>query len=219
MRASACTCTIVVAHASRSPTAHRWAVRSTGGRYPGPAVTWLGAGVRVVVCGAGVVGMCCAYELAERGQDVVVVDAGAVGAGASAGNAGWVTPYLAVPRAAPGAVAAGLRSLVSRDGPARVRPPAEPGFAAWLVGFLRASRPGPSTRATAELQALARRAPGDVDSLLERGVGFEHHADGLGVVFRDQDRLAAFDRQVDTMRSLGYDGRVSVHRGGDIASY
>jgi D-amino-acid dehydrogenase len=48
----------------------------------------------VTVIGAGVVGLSCAYELSELGQQVTVIDSGAVGAAASAGNAGWVTPFL-----------------------------------------------------------------------------------------------------------------------------
>src|SRR5690606_40643297 len=75
-----------------------------------------------VVSGAGVIGLACAYELSDLGLEVTVLDAGAVGAGASAGNAGWITPFLSVPRAVPGAVRDAVRSLFSSAAPARLRP-------------------------------------------------------------------------------------------------
>jgi 2-polyprenyl-6-methoxyphenol hydroxylase-like FAD-dependent oxidoreductase len=45
---------------------------------------------RVVIVGAGAVGLSCAYFLQRAGFDVDVIDAGPVGNGASWGNAGWI---------------------------------------------------------------------------------------------------------------------------------
>ena len=42
----------------------------------------------VLVIGGGIVGVCCARELRQRGFDVTLVEKGDVGAGASGGNAG-----------------------------------------------------------------------------------------------------------------------------------
>jgi D-hydroxyproline dehydrogenase subunit beta len=44
----------------------------------------------VVVIGAGVVGACCAAELAQAGQRVVVIEPHAVGSGATAATMGHV---------------------------------------------------------------------------------------------------------------------------------
>ena len=43
----------------------------------------------VVVVGAGVAGLCCAYYLRKRDIDVVVLESNRVGSGASWGNGGW----------------------------------------------------------------------------------------------------------------------------------
>ena len=56
----------------------------------------------VAVVGGGVVGLSVAEALARRGAEVVVLDAGTFGGGASAGNSGWVTPALTAPVPAPG---------------------------------------------------------------------------------------------------------------------
>lgn len=82
-----------------------------------------------VVIGAGVVGLSTAWFLQERGVDVTVVDRDGVAAGASWGNAGWLSPGLAIPLNEPGVLRYGLRSLLDRDAPLHV--PATPDVGLW----------------------------------------------------------------------------------------
>src|SRR6266540_5746487 len=58
--------------------------------------------VKAVVVGGGVVGLCCAYELHRAGAEVVVLERGKVGQGASRGNTGWVCPSFTYPLPGPG---------------------------------------------------------------------------------------------------------------------
>ena len=53
--------------------------------------------MRIAVVGAGVVGLACAWELRRGGAEVVVLERGAVGGGASRGNTGWVCPSFTYP--------------------------------------------------------------------------------------------------------------------------
>jgi D-amino-acid dehydrogenase len=76
----------------------------------------------VVVVGAGIVGLACAYKLAGAGLDVEVLEARSVGSGASSGNTGWVVPTLSTPLAAPGMTRAGLRSAFDPGGALVFRP-------------------------------------------------------------------------------------------------
>ena len=64
----------------------------------------------VVVVGAGVVGLACAWELARAGAEVLVLDCDSVGAGVSRGNTGWVCPTITAPLPAPGMVREGFAS-------------------------------------------------------------------------------------------------------------
>ncbi|MEU8247817.1 FAD-dependent oxidoreductase [Nonomuraea sp. NPDC048916] len=82
-----------------------------------------------VVVGAGVVGLSTAWFLQERGVDVTVVDRDGVASGASWGNAGWLSPGLAIPLNEPGVLRYGLRSLLDRDAPLHV--PATPDVGLW----------------------------------------------------------------------------------------
>lgn len=67
---------------------------------------------KVVVVGAGVVGLSTAWFLREHGVEVSVVDRRAVAAGASWGNAGYVSPGFTVPLPEPGVLRYGDRKSV-----------------------------------------------------------------------------------------------------------
>ncbi|WP_216589138.1 NAD(P)/FAD-dependent oxidoreductase [Streptomyces brasiliscabiei] len=175
--------------------------------------------MKTTVIGAGVIGLACAYELSELGHEVTVVDAGQAGAAGSAGNAGWITPFLSMPRAAPGAVRDAIKSFTSAEGPARMRPHLELGFGTWVLNFLLASSKKRSARTTAALQQFSRRAHEHVDSLLRRGVEFEHHTDGLGVVFKQAANLEHYEQTAARIRSFGYKGAITVHRGADVTAF
>ena len=71
-----------------------------------------------IVVGAGIVGLSTAWFLQERGVDVTVVDRTGVAAGASWGNAGWISPALTLPLNSPGVLRYGLRSLTRPGRPA-----------------------------------------------------------------------------------------------------
>src|SRR4029077_9275191 len=92
---------------------------------------------RVVVVGAGVVGLACAWALRRAGASVVVLERGTVGAGVSRGNTGWVCPSFTYPLPAPGMVREGLRQLVTGGEAVVLRPSLDPAFVRWLWGFRR----------------------------------------------------------------------------------
>ena len=175
--------------------------------------------MNITVVGAGVIGLCCAFELSELGHRVTVIDAGATGAGGSAGNAGWITPFLSTPRAAPGAVRDAVRSFTSTEGPARLQPHVEPGFLEFLARFLRASNKDRSAQRTVALQSMAREAQRHLDSLASRGVEFDLYSDGLAVVFKKAENLEHYEATAAKMRGLGYVGDISVYRDGDVAAF
>jgi D-amino-acid dehydrogenase len=90
---------------------------------------------RAAVVGAKIVGLSVAWFMQEAGFEVTVFDARGVAGGASAGNAGWITPGMVSPLPEPGVVGYALRSLVRRDSPLRVTPAALPATARLLALF------------------------------------------------------------------------------------
>ncbi|EMY34258.1 D-amino acid dehydrogenase (deaminating) [Arthrobacter crystallopoietes BAB-32] len=73
-----------------------------------------------VVVGAGMVGLSTAWHLQEQGIDVTVVDRSGVAAGASWGNAGWLTPGMAMPLAEPTLWTYAAKSLLDPTAPLHI---------------------------------------------------------------------------------------------------
>jgi D-amino-acid dehydrogenase len=95
---------------------------------------------RVVVIGAGVVGLCVAHYARQRGHEVVVVERGRDGGdGCSLGNAGLVTPSHFIPLAEPSKIAKALGSLLDSRSPFYLKPRLDLGLVRWGLLFLRAS--------------------------------------------------------------------------------
>ena len=68
-----------------------------------------GVQAHVVVVGAGMVGLATAWFLQERGVRVTVLDRTGVAAGASWGNAGWISPGMSIPLSEPSLAALRIR--------------------------------------------------------------------------------------------------------------
>jgi D-amino-acid dehydrogenase len=142
-----------------------------------------------VVVGAGAIGLLAAYELARRGEQVIVYDKGRPGGACSAENAGWITPSFAGPLAAPGLVTDTLRSMVRPASPLYVRPRLDLDLARWLWGFWRHCNLRDYEAGCNALAALNRRTMACFDALVADGVEFEMHRTGLLIVFLGQARL------------------------------
>ena len=97
---------------------------------------------RVVIIGAGVVGLCAAYYCARRGHRVTVLERKPEERdGCSFGNAGMVVPSHFVPLAAPGMVALGLKWMWNPESPFYIKPRLDPELLSWAWKFWRAANP------------------------------------------------------------------------------
>ena len=170
----------------------------------------------VIVVGGGVIGLACAYSLTEAGCDVVVVDSGVVGGGASKGNAGWVTPSLATPLAAPGILASGLRSAMDPRGALVIRPSLDTAWLRWLWSFKRNARPEQFSAGIKALLEMTRRTLTELDGYRAAGVEFEMHSDGIIAVARDRSAFHWFDDTFAELARYGFEGDL-VHLDGDEA--
>ncbi|CUH60625.1 NAD(P)/FAD-dependent oxidoreductase [Thalassobacter stenotrophicus] len=93
-------------------------------------------GETVTIIGAGIVGICCALSLQERGVQVRLIDRGEPGQETSFGNAGVISPWSIIPQAMPGIWKSIPRMLLSPDGPLSVKPSFWPKMIPWGLRFL-----------------------------------------------------------------------------------
>jgi len=97
---------------------------------------------RVVIIGAGVIGLSTAYYCVRRGFQVTVIEHQAAQRdGTSYGNAGMVVPSHFIPLAAPGMVALGLRWMWNPASPFYLKPRFDAALFDWGHKFWRAATP------------------------------------------------------------------------------
>jgi len=97
-------------------------------------------GFDITVLGAGIVGICTAISLAEKGLRVRLIDRDAPGQATSFGNAGIISPWSVVPQSMPGLWKNVPGWLLDPLGPVSIRPGYLPHVAGWGLRFLAEGR-------------------------------------------------------------------------------
>lgn len=159
-------------------------------------------------------GLSTAYFLRRAGVEVVLVDAGRCGHGASFGNAGWITRFHG-PVPAPGTLTQALRWTVQGNGPFRIRPRADPALAAWLWRFFRVSRNGRYHERLRALLALNARTFDLYDGLRADGVEFPAPTQGALFTYLTERELDHQLEELSRLREAGYEDPVDVLDGDD----
>ncbi|MGH6960087.1 MAG: FAD-dependent oxidoreductase, partial [Dongiaceae bacterium] len=166
--------------------------------------------MKVVVLGAGVVGVAAAYYLAEDGHEITVIDRNEQAAGdTSYGNAGLITPGDSYAWASPAALKMFVKSLYRRDLGIKVTPRLEPRLWSWSWKFLfecTNERARINTLRKLRLTMYARQC---LNALIERTkVEFDRGERGVVYFFRSQESL---EHGVQHMRLLADNGlRIEV---------
>jgi D-amino-acid dehydrogenase len=166
--------------------------------------------MRVVVMGAGVVGVTAAHELRRDGHDVVVVERLDEPAGeTSFANAGLVAPGHAYAWASPRAPKILLKSLFDDRQALRFRPSFDPALWAWSWRFLMncsAERARENTSRKARLCRYSQRRLHVIAE--ETGIDFHRLTGGLLYLYRDPETLARGSGAIRILIDAGLDLRL-----------
>lgn len=161
--------------------------------------------MRVIVLGAGVVGVTTAWYLSQAGHTVSIIDqADRVGSGTSFANAGQLSYSFTDSLARPGFLTKLPALLCNRDPAIRfqVRPGRD--FMQWGLGFLRQCTPGRSRENTVAVLQLAMRSSKLMDEMLKQvSLEFSFREAGKLVLLSSDGELAAARRSVKLKRQHG----------------
>ncbi len=161
---------------------------------------------RVAVLGAGMVGLSTAWFLQESGVEVTVLDRDTVAAGSSWGNAGWLTPSMAVPLPEPSVLTYGLRAMLSPSSPVYIPPTANPRLIRFLVQFARNCTPARWQQAMQTLIPLNNGALAAFDELEAGGVTARtRQAEPFTAAFRTVEDSRALLEEFELIQSSGQD--------------
>jgi D-amino-acid dehydrogenase len=163
--------------------------------------------VKVLVLGAGVVGVTSAWYLAQAGHEVVVADRRPeAGMETSFANGGQISASHAEPWAKPAVVPKILRWLGREDAPLLFRPRADWAQWEWGLRFLRECIPGRFERNCRALAGLAAYSRDCLRALREStAINYDHLTRGILHFATDQRDFEVLARGAEAMRALGID--------------
>jgi len=161
--------------------------------------------MRVLVLGAGVIGVTSAWYLARAGFQVTVIERQPAPAReTSYANAGQISPGYASPWAAPGVPLKAIKWLLQRHAPLAVRLGGDPRQYLWMLQMLRNCTAARYARNKERMVRLAEYSRDCLDALrAETGIAYEGRQLGTTQVFRKQAQLDAAERDVAVLRQFG----------------
>jgi D-amino-acid dehydrogenase len=161
--------------------------------------------VKVVVMGAGVVGVTTAYYLARSGHEVTVLEKESQAATlASAGNAGLIAPGHSFGWASPSAPKELLRSLTVEDTALRINPLKAPGMAGWGLKFLRECTAERAVKNTLVKLRLAQYSQRMLDQIAaDEHIDYDDIHEGLLYIYRDPKRFEAGIQKMKLVQEHG----------------
>ena len=156
-----------------------------------------------IVVGAGIVGLSTAWFLQERGVDVTVVDRTGVAAGASWGNAGWISPALTLPLNSPGVLRYGLRALLDPAAPLHIPMAADSALGVFLMQFVANCRRSSWKRAVRANVPLNEEAIEAFDVLVANGVDAPATDAPITALFRSTEAAEHMMRELRQLENAG----------------
>jgi len=165
--------------------------------------------VRVLVLGAGVVGVTCAWYLRSAGHEVTVVERQhGVARETSFANGGQISVSHAEPWANPAAPRKVLQWLGREDAPLLFRPRLDMDQWAWGVAFLRECLPRQTSHNTQQLVALALHSRALLKQLrADLALDYYHVERGILHFYTSEADYQVAQTSAALMRTLGCDRR------------
>ncbi|EYR82554.1 D-amino acid dehydrogenase [Shinella sp. DD12] len=161
--------------------------------------------MKVIVLGAGIVGVTSAYQLARAGHEVTVVDRQPGPAlETSFANAGEVSFGYCSPWAAPGIPMKAMKWLFMQHAPLILRPKVDMAMLSWMTQMLRNCT---STRYALNKSRMLRLADYSRISLAalreETGIAYDERMQGTLQLFRTEAQLDASAKDVKALAADG----------------
>jgi D-amino-acid dehydrogenase len=161
--------------------------------------------LKVLVLGAGVIGVTAAYELAGAGHEVVVLDRQpGPGLETSFANAGEVSPGYSAPWAGPGVPLKAIKWLAMHHRPLVIRPHLDWAMLRWCAAMLRNCT---TARYQVNKTRMVRLAEYSRDSLralrATTGIAYDERTRGTLQLFRTQAQFDASAGDIVVLRDSG----------------
>jgi D-amino-acid dehydrogenase len=159
---------------------------------------------KLIVIGAGIVGLSCALSAQRRGWQVTLIDRNFEGDRASHGNAGGIAVTECIPLSLAGLGLQPLKWLLDPLGPLAIRASHAPRLLPWFLALRKVAEPDNYQRIAKALAAINDRCLTDFEGLLaETGMSAVLHKRGALTVYETQAAFRKDQAEWNLKRSLG----------------
>lgn len=147
--------------------------------------------MKVVVLGAGVIGVTSAWYLAKAGHDVTVIERHPAAAlETSFGNAGGVCPSFAGPWAAPGMPLKAAKWMFQATSPLKIRPKLDIHQWSWLASFVANCTTDRFQANKERMQRIAHYSLAGLQSIREEiNISYDNQSAGVLQVFQTENEV------------------------------
>lgn len=161
--------------------------------------------MKVIVLGAGVVGLSCAWYLWRDGHEVTIVERNpGVGLETSFANGGQLSYSYVAPLASPSVIPKIPPWLLRRDSPLRFKPAIDPDQWRWCLEFLAACNQRTADESTQRLLRLAFYSRDLMHELVRtQSIDFDYVQNGKLVVHTQRHSFDSAVRLMEYQRALG----------------
>lgn len=175
--------------------------------------------MKIVILGAGVIGVTSAWYLAQAGHEVTVLDrAQGPALETSFANAGEVSPGYSSPWAAPGVPLKAIKWMFQRHAPLVLQPRFDMQRASWMVQMLKNCTSSAYAINKSRMVRLAEYSRDCLRDLREEtGIRYDERMQGTLQVFRDQKQVDAAAKDIAVLQADGVPFEV-LDRAGCVAA-
>ena len=161
--------------------------------------------MKIVVLGAGVIGVTSAWYLARAGHDVTVIDRQPGPAlETSYANAGEISPGYSSPWAAPGIPLKAVKWMFQRHAPLVIQPRLDWNALSWMARMLMNCTHHAYVVNKSRMVRLAEYSRDCLDALrAETGIHYDERMLGTLQVFRTQAQLEGAGKDIEVLRADG----------------
>jgi D-amino-acid dehydrogenase len=161
--------------------------------------------MKIVILGAGVIGVTTAYYLARAGHEVTVLDRQPGPAlETSFANAGEISPGYASPWAAPGIPAKAVKWLMMRHAPLIIQPMPDFAKMSWVTKMLMNCTSPAYARNKSRMVRLAEYSRDCLKELrAETGISYDERTQGTLQLFRTQKQVDGAAKDIKVLAADG----------------
>ncbi|WP_390907802.1 D-amino acid dehydrogenase [Paracoccus broussonetiae] len=175
--------------------------------------------MKVIVLGAGVIGVTSAWYLAKAGHEVTVIDRQPGPAlETSFANAGEISPGYSSPWAAPGIPLKALKWMFQRHAPLVLQPRLDMQRLGWMAKMLANCTSAAYAVNKSRMVRIAEYSRDCLDDLrAETGIRFDERSQGTLQVFRKQEQMDGASKDIEVLKADGVPFEV-LDRAGCVAA-